>query len=86
MPISGRPKPEILFLPGAVRWTPMPKERYGDSLSGRGSNEYPVFELRGGHFTTELSCLWSYTETSGIYLLDKETFINIWNSLHSSSK
>ena len=31
--IGGRPKPEIRFLPGQLRWTLLPKERYGDSLS-----------------------------------------------------
>jgi len=39
--IGGRPKPEICFLPGRLGWTLLPKERYGDSLSGRGSNTQP---------------------------------------------
>jgi len=30
-----KPKPEISFLPGWLRWTLLPKERYSDSLSGR---------------------------------------------------
>ena len=33
--VSGRPKPEICFLPGRLRWTLLPKERYGNSLSGQ---------------------------------------------------
>jgi len=36
--ISGRLTPEICFLPGQLRWSLLPKERYGDLLSGRGSN------------------------------------------------
>jgi len=32
--ISGRPKPELCFLPGWLRWTLLPKECYGDPLSG----------------------------------------------------
>jgi len=39
--IGGRPKPELCFLPGRLRWTLLPKVRYGDSLSGRGSNTQP---------------------------------------------
>jgi len=36
--IGGRPKLELCFLPGRLRWTLLPKERYGNSLSGYGSN------------------------------------------------
>ena len=36
--IGGRPKPELCFLAGQLKWTFLPKERYGNSLSGRGSN------------------------------------------------
>jgi len=39
--VSGRPKPEICLLPGRFRWTLLPKERYGNSLSRRGSNTQP---------------------------------------------
>jgi len=39
--IGGRPKPELCFLPGRLRWTLTPKERYGNSLSGCGSNTQP---------------------------------------------
>jgi len=39
--IGGRPKPEICFLPGRLGRTLLPKERYGDSLSGRGSITQP---------------------------------------------
>ena len=39
--IGSRPKPEICFLSGLLRWTFLPKERYGDPLSGRGSNTEP---------------------------------------------
>jgi len=35
--IGGRPRPEC-FLSGRLRWTLLPKERYDESLSGRGSN------------------------------------------------
>jgi len=41
---DGRPQPEICFLPGRLRWTLLPKERYGNSLSGlgdRGSKTHP---------------------------------------------
>jgi len=34
--IGGRPKHEMRFLPGRLRWTLLSKECYGDSLSGRG--------------------------------------------------
>jgi len=36
--ISGMATPEMCFLPGQLRWTLLPKKRYGNSLSGRGSN------------------------------------------------
>jgi len=36
--ISGMPTPEICFLPGQLRWTLLPNEYYGDSLSSPGSN------------------------------------------------
>jgi len=39
--IGGRPMPEFCFLPGRFRWTFLPKERCGDSLSGCGSNTQP---------------------------------------------
>jgi len=39
--IGGRPKPEICFLLGQLGWMPLPKERYSNSLSGRGSNTQP---------------------------------------------
>jgi len=39
--IGGRPKPEFCFLLGQLRWTLLPKERCGNSLSGRGSNTQP---------------------------------------------
>jgi len=39
--IGGKPKPEIYFLPGRLKWALLPKERFGDSLSGRGSNVQP---------------------------------------------
>jgi len=51
--IGGRPKPELCFLPGRLRWTLLPRKRCGNSLSGYGSN-IPTFQLRGGHLTTEL--------------------------------
>jgi len=35
---SGWPTSEMRFLPEQLRWTLLPKERYGNSLSGRGSN------------------------------------------------
>jgi len=35
---SGMPTPDICFLPGPLRWTLLPKHRYSDSLSDRGSN------------------------------------------------
>jgi len=49
--IGGRPKPELCFLPGRLRWTLLPNERYGNSLSGC---EHPTFQLGGRHLTTEL--------------------------------
>jgi len=39
--ISGMSTFEISFVPGKWRWTFLPKERYGDTLSGRGSNIQP---------------------------------------------
>jgi len=39
--IRGRPKPVICFLLGQLGWMLLPKERYGDSLSGCGSNTQP---------------------------------------------
>jgi len=39
--IGGRSKPGLYFLPGRLRWTLLPKERYGNSLSGCGSNTQP---------------------------------------------
>jgi len=40
--VGGRPKPETYFLPARLRWTLLlNKERYGNSLSGRGSNTHP---------------------------------------------
>jgi len=51
--IGGRPKPELCFLPGRLRWTILPKERYGNALSGCES-KHQTFQLRDGHFITEL--------------------------------
>ena len=39
--LGGRPKPELCFLPGRLRWTLLLKKRYGNSLSGCGSNTQP---------------------------------------------
>jgi len=39
--ISGMSMPEMCFLPGQFRWTILPKEHHGNSLSGRGSNAQP---------------------------------------------
>ena len=36
--IGGRPKPELCFLSGRLGYLLLPKERYGSSLSGCGSN------------------------------------------------
>jgi len=41
MAIGSRLKPEICFLPGWLRWILLPKESYGDSLSGCGLNTQP---------------------------------------------
>jgi len=38
MAIGGRPKPEVCFCPGRLRWTLFLKNRYGHSISGRESN------------------------------------------------
>ena len=58
--IGGRPIEFcFLFLSGRLRWTLLPKQRYGDSLSGLGHSvavvKHPSFQLRGGRFNTELS-------------------------------
>ena len=39
--VSGWPKPKICPLPEPLRWTVLPKERYGNFLNGRGSNTQP---------------------------------------------
>jgi len=39
--VGGWPKPEFCFMPRQLRWTLLPKERYGNSLNGRGSNTQP---------------------------------------------
>jgi len=39
--VGGRPKPELCFLPGRLRLTLLPKEGYGNSLIGCGSNTQP---------------------------------------------
>jgi len=39
--IGGRQKSELCFLPGWLKWTLLPKERYGNSHSGCGSNTQP---------------------------------------------
>jgi len=39
--IGGRPKPELCFLLGQLRWTLLPKERYSNSLNGCGSHTQP---------------------------------------------
>jgi len=38
---GARPEPGICSLPGRLRWMLLPKERYGDSLGGRGSITQP---------------------------------------------
>jgi len=40
--ISGMPTPKICFSPGQLKRTILPKKRYSDSLSGRGSNTQPT--------------------------------------------
>jgi len=47
--IKGRPTPEIRLFPEQLRLTLLPKERYGDSLSGRWSNTIPS-NWAGGHY------------------------------------
>ena len=44
MAVGGRPKPELCFLLGRLRWTLLPKERYGNSLVGCGSNTHLPIE------------------------------------------
>jgi len=39
--MSNMPTPEICFLPGQLRRTILPKELYGDSLSGGESDTQP---------------------------------------------
>jgi len=51
--ISGMPVPEICFLPGQLGRTNLPKERYGDSLSGGESDTQP--SSWEADTTTELS-------------------------------
>jgi len=38
MALCGRPTPNLCFLSGRLRWTLLPKERYGNSLGGSRSN------------------------------------------------
>jgi len=47
MAIGGRPKHEVCFLPGRLRWTLFPVDRYGNSFSGRGSNTQPSSWVAG---------------------------------------
>ena len=67
--IAGRPKPAICLLPERLRWKLLPKQRYVDphavevkalaQAALRWStwpwDAHPIFWLRGGHSTTELS-------------------------------
>ena len=46
---GGRPKPELCFLLGQLRWTLLPKE---NALS-HSVIEQPTFRMRGRRFTTE---------------------------------
>jgi len=39
--MGGKAKLNFSFLLGRLRWTLLRKERYGESLSGRGSNTQP---------------------------------------------
>jgi len=41
MAVGGRPNPELCFLSERLRWPLLPKERYGNSLSGCGSSTQP---------------------------------------------
>jgi len=44
--IGGRPKPELCFFPGRLRWTLLPKERYGNSLTNKLGYWFCLFNNR----------------------------------------
>ena len=74
---DGRPKPESWFLPGQLRRTLLPKERYGNSLSGCGSNTQP--SNWEADTTTELllARVFVFQKQWGMtYFSAKERFVN----------
>ena len=58
--IGGRLKLEMFFLSGRLRGTLLPKERYGDSLRGRGSNTQPF------HWEADPSTDWAIAAPQNI--------------------
>jgi len=67
---DGRPKSELFFLPGRLRWALLPKKCYSNSLSGCGSTTQPPIERRTlyhwsvaahkSHFASVWKCKKSY--------------------------
>jgi len=53
--IGDRPKSEWCSLPGRLRWTLLPKEHYGKSLSGRGKNTQPIVH-KSTAYQSEMMC------------------------------
>jgi len=55
--VSGRPKPEICLLPGRF-WVNTLAQGVLRQFTQWPWKEHPTFQLRGGHFTTELVPKW----------------------------
>ena len=54
---GGRPRPELCFLPGRLRWTLLAQEALRQFIQWLWI-EHLTCQLRGGHITTELLQLW----------------------------
>jgi len=73
---SGKPTPELCFLSGRLRWTLLPKEHYGDSLSGRGSTTQP-YDLACLHGAFHCGLIVTF---SRLWLLFSESHLRVWFS------
>ena len=62
--IGSRQKPEFRFLPRQLRWTLLPKERCGDSLSGRWPLTYHHYPFCECSYEFDKTAFWSILPTS----------------------